>query len=265
MRFGIPVSGTMAHSYVQAHETEEAAFVAFARANRQSVTFLLDTYDTEAAAAKVVALAPGLKAEGLVLHAVRLDSGDLAAHARNVRRILDDGGLRDVRIFASGNLDENELDRLVHAGAPIDGFGVGTRVDVSADAPYLDCAYKIQEYAGRPLRKRSEGKATWPGRKQVCRCCGDDGRLTLDTLMLEGEKTDGTPLVIPVMRNGKRAVPPTPLAELRGRAAAELARLPPALQKLETAKEYSVQISPGLRALTARLDRVGPARGGGCG
>lgn len=162
--FAIPVSGTMAHSFVQAHGSEADAFENFARANPQNIVLLLDTYDTELAAQKVVALAHRLKRDGLTIHGVRLDSGDLAQHAFQVRAILDAGGLNSTRIFASGHLDEYELQRLVGARAPIDGFGVGTRLGTSADAPYLDCAYKLQEYAGRACRKRSEGKATWPGR-----------------------------------------------------------------------------------------------------
>jgi nicotinate phosphoribosyltransferase len=254
MRFGIPVSGTMAHSYVQVHETEEAAFLGFARANRKNVTFLLDTYDTEAAAEKAVTLAPRLKAEGLALHAVRLDSGNLAQHARNVRRILDEGGLREVRIFASGNLDEHELQRLVAAGAPIDGFGVGTRVDVSADAPCLDCAYKLQEYAGRPRRKRSEAKATWPGRKQVFRVRGDDGRMRSDLITLANSSEAGQPLLVPVMRGGRRLDPAEPLDETRRRTASQLETLPTELRALESRGSYPVIISDALRRLAAGLD-----------
>ncbi len=253
--FGLPLSGTMAHSWVQAHATEEEAFLAFARSRRENVTFLLDTWDTEAAAAKTVALAPRLRAEGLAVHAVRLDSGDLAAHARNVRRILDDGGLRDVRIFASGNLDEFELERLVGSGAPIDGYGVGTRVDVSADAPCLDCAYKIQEYAGRPLRKRSEGKATWPGRKQLWRSLGEDGRLAFDTVALAGEAPPGTALLQPVMLGGRRVGAPVPLAQIRRRVAAELEALPAALRTLQGGAVFPVRIAPGVRRLAEALDR----------
>ncbi len=129
------------------------------------MVLLIDTYDTEAGAARVVELAPQLAARGLAVHGVRLDSGDLGAHARRVRAILDAGGLGRVTLFASGSVDEYLIRDLLAQGAPIDGFGVGTRLDTSSDAPALDCAYKLQEYAGRPCRKRSEGKATWPGRK----------------------------------------------------------------------------------------------------
>jgi len=149
-RFGIPLYGTMAHSFIQAHDSETAAFLDFARGHPANTTLLIDTYDTEAGAQRVVALAPRLRAEGILVKAVRLDSGDLGEHARKVRRILDEGGCRDVGIFASGGLDEYELARI--AAAPIDGFGVGTSLVTSSDAPGLDCAYKLQEYAGRPRR-----------------------------------------------------------------------------------------------------------------
>ncbi len=257
-RFGVPLYGTMAHSYVEVHDDEAEAFLRFARDQREPVVLLIDTYDTEAAAAKVVALAARLRAEGIAIHAVRIDSGDLARHARAVRRILDEGGLREVTIFASGNLDEYAVRDLVAAGAPIDGFGVGTRLDTSADAPYLDCAYKLQEYAGRPRQKRSEGKATWPGRKQVYRRHGDDGRMAGDVVGLEDEGLDGEPLLCPVMRGGRRLAAPEPLAAARARAAAELARLPDALRRLERSPPYAVHISAALATLARSME---PASG----
>ncbi len=131
------------------------------------------------------------------MHGVRLDSGDLIALSKSVRRILNDGGLQDVTIFASGGLDEDELARMMEANAPIDGFGVGTSLTTSSDAPALDCAYKLQEYAGIARRKRSVGKATWPGRKQVWRSFGDDGRMTGDVLALHDDQRAGEPLLVP--------------------------------------------------------------------
>jgi nicotinate phosphoribosyltransferase len=160
--FGIPTFGTMAHSFIQAHDDELEAFEGFARAQPDNVILLIDTYNTEAAASKVVTLAPRLQQDHITIKGVRLDSGDLADHARRVRRILDEGGLTDVRILASGNLDEFVIQGLVADDAPIDDFAIGTRLVTSPDAPYLDCVYKLQEYAGRARRKRSEGKATWP-------------------------------------------------------------------------------------------------------
>ena len=254
LRFGVPAYGTMAHSFIQAHDDETEAFAHFARDQPHDVVLLIDTYDTEAAAVKVVALAPRLQREGIVVKGVRLDSGDLAAHARNVRRILDEGGLQHVTIFASGNLDEFKVRDLVAAGAPIDGFGIGTRLDTSADAPYLDCAYKIQEFAGRARRKRSEGKATWPGRKQVYRRYDDAGRMSEDVLTVEDDRQEGEALIRPVVLAGSRLAPSRPLSAARAAAAAELARLPDGLRRLEGGTPYPVRIAPALRALTAAVD-----------
>jgi len=184
---------------------------------------------------------------------VRLDSGDLAAHAHKVRRILDDGGCRDIRIFASGGLDEYELAKL--APAPIDGFGVGTALVVSDDAPGLDCAYKLQEYAGVARRKRSEGKSTWPGRKQVFRVM-KDGKLAHDRLALIDEKVDGEALIRPMMREGRRLAPAPMLAELRARTLAALGTLPEALRSLDAAPApYRAEVTPALRALADEVDR----------
>ena len=257
VELGIPLFGSMAHSFVLAHDEEAASFVAFARANPDAVTLLIDTYDTEAAARKVVELAPRLRAEGITIAGVRLDSGDLGAHARTVRAILDAGGLNGVTIFASGNLDEHRVAELVRAGAPIDGFGVGTRMNTSADAPYLDCAYKLQEYAGRARRKRSEGKATWPGRKQVFRRYAADGSVRGDVVAVEGERPDGVPLLVPVMRDGRLVAPLPSLVESRERCARELASLPVPLRALDGGgAAYPVEISPALRALATEVDHA---------
>src|SRR2546422_10709502 len=223
--FGVPVYGTVAHSFIQAHEDEIEAFEHFALAQPNHVVLLLDTYDTEAAARKVVALAPRLQKRGIVIKGVRLDSGNLADHARRVRRILNDGGLPDVRIVASGNLDEYAVQELMAVNAPIDSFAVGTHMTTSSDAPYLDCVYKLQEYAGRASRKTSEGKATWPGRKQVYRHVGADGRMAYDVLTLADDPQDGTALIQPIMREGRRLAPAPALADVRARVADELVRL----------------------------------------
>jgi nicotinate phosphoribosyltransferase len=257
-RFGIPVFGTMAHSFVQAHDDEAAAFERFAQCHPAGATLLLDTYDTEAAARKVVALADRLRQRGIRVSGVRLDSGELAALARSVRGILDAGGLRECSIFASGNLDEHRLRELIAAGAPIDGFGVGSSLVTSSDAPFLDAVYKLQEYAGRPRRKRSTGKATWPGRRQVWRHRDARGRLDHDVVTVEGDPQVGEPLLVPVMRNGRRLHAPGQLEAARSRAAAQLASLPEALQALEEAKPaYPVVIAPALRQLAADFDRGG--------
>ena len=254
--FGIPPAGTMAHSFVQAHDDEAAAFKAFVRANPHSATLILDTYDVDEAALKAAELGSRLKREGLSLDGVRLDSGDMAAQSKRVRRVLDDAGLGDAKIFASGNLDEWAIRDLLVAGAPIDGFGVGTRLATSADAPYFDCAYKLEEYEGRPRRKRSEGKATWPGRKQVWRRM-EGGRFAGDVVSLEGERVDGAPLLEPAMRAGRRLPQPT-IEESRRRAAWELRALPDSLKSLDVSSPYLVRISEGLRRLAARLDAEHP-------
>jgi len=255
MRFGIPIYGTMAHSYVQAHANERDAFVRFSRANPDNSMLLIDTYDTEEGARRAVAVAQELAREGLRISGVRLDSGDLAMHAREVRRILDEGGLSQARIFASGGLDEHEIRSLLARGAPIDGFGIGTKMNTSADAPYLDCAYKLQEYDGVPTRKKSEGKETWPGRKQVRRLYDADGDMIGDTVGLEGEDIEGEPLLRPIMRGGRRIDRAESLEKIRERAVEQLGSLPPALRSLETSPAYPVRIADSLRALAAAVDR----------
>jgi len=252
--FDIPVYGTMAHSFVQAYEEEALAFEHFARSHPRNVILLIDTYDTEVAAEKVVQLAPKLEREGIAIKGVRLDSGDLAEHARKVRHILDDGGLGEVTIFASGSVDEYVLKHLSEVGAPIDGYGIGTHMDTSADAPYLDCAYKLVEYAGHARRKRSEGKVLWPGRKQVYRRYDGAGRMESDLLTLADDVQDGDPLIEQVMRSGKRLSPALPLAKLRERALMELSRLPEKLRTIEPAEQYPVAVSPSLRELAREVD-----------
>jgi len=249
--FGIPIFGTMAHSFIQAHASELEAFAHFVESQRGPVVLLIDTYDTIKGAERVVALARRLR--GRKIDSVRLDSGDLAVLSREVRRTFDAAGLRDILIFASGGLDEHSVRALVGGGAPIDGFGIGTALDVSDDCPALDCVYKLQAYAGKARRKRSTGKATWPGRKQVFRRYADDGRFERDVLTVEGDPQSGAPLLEPVMRAGERSAGPT-LATARRRAAEQLAKLPERLRRLEPCDPYSVEISAALRSLAARVD-----------
>ena len=252
--YGIPLYGTMAHSFIQAFDDESAAFEAFAESRPNDLVFLIDTYDTEAAARKVVALAPMLAARGIKVSGVRLDSGDLVSLSKSVRRILDEGGLQNVTIFASGGIDEEELKEFRRAEAPIDGYGIGTSLTTSIDNPALDCAYKLQEYAGTGRRKRSAGKATWPGRKQVWRRYGTDGRMTGDVLTIESDQQAGEPLIELVMKNGQRIAPSPTLDEIRKRAADNLARLPVGLQRLDKV-EYSVEIGAALLRFTEEVDR----------
>jgi nicotinate phosphoribosyltransferase len=224
------------------------------RARPKNLTLLIDTYDTEAAARKVVALAPKLAAQGTSIRAVRLDSGDLIVLSKSVRRILDDGGLTDVTIFASGGLDEDTIAKIVQASAPIDGFGIGTSLTTSSDVPALDCAYKLQEYAGMARRKRSTGKATWPGRKQVWRRYGSDGRITGDVLSLESDAQTGEPLIELVMKGGRRERAAPTLAEIRARAVHDLERLPEPLRALEPGATCPVRVADALVRLAAEVD-----------
>jgi nicotinate phosphoribosyltransferase len=253
--YGIPAYGTMAHSYVEAHDDEITAFESFARARPNNLTLLIDTYDTEVGAKRVVELAPRLKADGIVVQAVRIDSGDLVALSRRVRQILDEGGQADVRIFVSGGLDEESIAAIVRTGAPIDGFGVGTSLTTSSDSPTFDCVYKLQEYAGVPRRKRSAKKQTWPGRKQVWRRYAPSGAMISDVLSVESDRQEGDPLLQPVMRQGRRLGLKPSLDDIRARAAAELASLPQGLQQLEPERVYKVQVGEALTTLTAEVDR----------
>jgi nicotinate phosphoribosyltransferase len=254
MYFDIPIYGTMAHSFVQTYSRESQAFIDFAKANPDNVVLLIDTYDTEAAARKVVDLADTLHAQGIKIKGVRIDSGDLAEHAIKVRRILDQGGLQQATIFASGSVDEYKLAALMAQQAPIDGFGIGTHLDTSADAPYLDCAYKLQEYAGIARRKRSEGKATWPGRKQVYRNYDDNGFMCGDTVTVENAPCTGKPLLQPVMQGGRTVLPQPSLMEAREYAKGQLSRLPAALRELSDTPDYPVIISAELQALAKSVD-----------
>ena len=249
--FGAPLMGTMAHSFVQAHEDESAAFRAFAHARPGETTFLIDTYDVARGAERVAALAPELAAAGIATKGVRIDSGDLAAHARAVRAILDRAGLREARIIASGGLDEAELARLVAEGAPIDGYGIGTSLVTSEDMPALDVAYKLKAHAGRPVRKLSEGKSYWPGPTQVWRRRDAAGRLSDDVIAAaeEAGPPGAEPLLRPVIRAGRRVEAPEPLEAMRARAAAELAALPDALRRLDDAPEHPVSATDRLRKL----------------
>ncbi|MFI2205606.1 nicotinate phosphoribosyltransferase [Streptomyces sp. NPDC020192] len=261
---GIPASGTMAHSYIEAFPSEEAAFRAFARSHPGPVTFLVDTYDTEEGvriAARVLAdlgLGPGC--------AIRLDSGDLDALARRARALLDAAGAAGVRIVASGGLDEYGVDRLVRAGAPIDVYAVGTRVGVAADAPYLDAAYKLVEYDGHPVMKLSSAKVTAPGRKQVFRRAGRPDAIAL--AHEEPPDAAARPLLHTVMRDGRRTGPPDRWQDARARFRADVAALPEPALRIEDPEPVPPLRSRALEELTAsvragletRLSRPGTRR-----
>ena len=256
--YGLPVSGTMAHSYIQAHDDEIAAFRAFARLYPET-TLLVDTYDTIEGVHGVVKLAKELGGEFKV-GAVRLDSGDLGALAKQSRSVLDDSGLGAVRIVASGGLDEHAIAALLASGAPIDGFGVGTRMGVSRDAPDLDIAYKLVEYAGKGRLKLSTGKRVLPGRQQVFRT-ETDAVAVGDVIGRDGEALAGTPLLRPLMIAGRR-LPEAheSLDDARRRTAAAVSRLPASVRAIEPADPpYPVMISDLLlqheREVTRRISQ----------
>ena len=254
--YGLPLAGTMAHSYVSSFEREIDAFRAYAESFPNDTVLLIDTYDTIAAAHKTATVGLEMQARGLRLRAVRLDSGDLLQLSREVRRILDDAGLDYVRILASGGLDEYALDALVRGGAPIDAFGVGTRMAVSGDAPWLDAAYKLVQYAGRPVLKLSSGKASLPGEKQVFRLRGPDGRLRSDVLALASEpppEAGAEPLLQTVMERGEPTSEPPSLPEARERFRDEFAALDDRYKRLSGAARYPVRLSRRLLRLRREL------------
>lgn len=253
-RYGIPASGTMAHAFVQAYEDETEAFRAFVRAFGDETVLLVDTYDTRTGIERAIEVAAEARSRGVEIRAIRLDSGDLAELARHCRGRLDGAGFPHVRIMASGGLDEHEIHRLLAAGAPIDGFGVGSTLGASDDAPTLDTVYKLVSYDGRPVHKTSPGKANWPGAKQVWRAPG----WANDTITLADEPAPGpahTPLLVEVMHAGER----TPagrrtLAESHEHFRKEWAALPDEIRRLDNPTPHLVDISPHLRHLAHQID-----------
>ena len=242
-RWGIPLSGTMAHSFVMSFEDERDAFRAYARSFPQHAVLLIDTYDTVDGARHAAEVARELASEGIAVSAVRLDSGDLGRLADQVRAVLDEAGLPDVKILASGDLDEHRIADLLAAGAPIDSFGVGTQLGTSGDAPSLGAVYKLVDDALGPRMKLAEGKVTLPGRKQVWRFADRD------VLGLHDEHVvGGRPLLVRAMAEGRRVEPPEPLAATRERCLAALAGLPPQLRSLEPVADpvWPVDVSAGL-------------------
>lgn len=253
-RFGIPLSGTMAHSFIEAHEDEETAFRDFVRTSGAGTTLLVDTYDTERAVRRVIDLERALaQNDAHPVGAIRIDSGDLAAQARLARRLLDAAGCEHVRIVLSGGLDEHTIAALVSEDVPVDLFGVGTALDTSSDTPALDMAYKLESYAGRPRRKRSSGKATWPGAKQVFRQRDSAQRIVRDRVCLAEESGEGEPLLQEVLRAGRRLAPPPSLPEIQRYCRRQVADLPAALHRLEPSEApFPVEISAAVRE-AARL------------
>ena len=254
--FGIPIFGTMAHSFITSFPKEIDAFRAYADAFPNTSSLLVDTFSTIAGARKAIEVGLEMRRRGYELRGIRLDSGDLVDLSKRARSMLDEAGLGSVRIFASGGLDEFEIDRLVSEGAAIDIFGVGTKVNVSADAPWLDTVYKLVEYDGRPVLKLSKNKQTLPGAKQVYRRRDAEGLSPEDVIALADEATpprEVSPLLTEVMRDGMRTGPAADLRDLRKRCAAELAELPEPYKALMSPARYPVSISARLENLRDRL------------
>jgi nicotinate phosphoribosyltransferase len=247
-RYGIPVSGTMAHSFITAFEEEIDSFRAFAQTFPENTVLLIDTYDTVAGAWKAVEVAKEMRNKGQHLRGVRLDSGDMAELSKEVRTILDHEGLDEVSIFASGGFDEYKIAGVLERGAQINAFGVGTKMGVSADAPYTDMAYKLVQYDGRPVLKLSTGKKTLVGKKQVFRTW-EDNKIAEDTIALRDENLNGESLLTVVMKNGNREQPPEPLQVIRERFREEFASLDTSYKDLEDPDRFPVKIGPGLKEL----------------
>jgi nicotinate phosphoribosyltransferase len=243
--FGLRVAGTMPHSFITAFDDERDAFRAFAQDHPNRTTFLVDTYDTLTGVRRAIEVINELDPPAEV--GVRLDSGDLDRLSRESRRILDHAGLGRAKIFASGGLDEHEVAELVRAGAPVDAFGIGTQLGVSADAPYIDAVYKLVEFDGRPVLKLSPAKATAPGRKQVWR------GPSADVLGLRDEAAPGPnhePLLEPVMRAGRRLGPAPSIEDMRTRFRIDLEALPVKAARLSRPEHVVAHRTDALAALT---------------
>jgi nicotinate phosphoribosyltransferase len=249
-QFGLPVSGTMAHSYISAFDREIDAFTAFAETFPDSSVFLIDTYDTLQGARNAAEVALGMQAKGHGLLGVRLDSGDMVSLSQQVRKILDEAGLWDVKIYASSGFDEFEIMDIIARDAKIDAFGVGTKVGVSADAPYLDIVYKLVRFNRRNIRKLSTGKITLAGEKQIFRRVDGNGMLMHDIIGLRDDAiADAEPLLKKVMENGRCVGPHPALQEIQARFNANFARLPEAFKSILNKRDFPV-------ALSDRLARV---------
>ncbi|KAF0280012.1 nicotinate phosphoribosyltransferase [Spiribacter roseus] len=257
-RYGIPPTGTMAHAFVLAHDSEAEAFERFARNHPDNVVLLIDTHDVRRGAERVVEVAHRLAQDSIPVKGVRIDSGDLAANARMTREILDEGGLQDTRILVSGGLDEYRLETLLADGAPIDGVGVGSNVNTSADQPFLDSAYKLHYFRGKPRSKHSSGKTDLPGRKQIHRHYDGAGMMQGDTLGLMETADAATGLLKTVMENGRRLpAGDGSLADARERCQTQLHALPEGVRALREPAEYPVTLSAELEEL---LTQTAPER-----
>ena len=260
LRYGLPASGTMAHSFIQAHPDETDAFRIYGRLY-PGTTLLVDTYDTMAAVDKVITL---VRDEGLDINAIRLDSGDLLQLSREARRRMDAAGLSHIKIVVSGGLDEWKIQELLTAGAPVDSFGVGTDMGAAVDAPSLDLAYKLTEYGGEPRLKNAPGKKLHPGPKQVWRFADADGHYSHDEITGRDEHRDGEPLLQPVIRAGEPVGEPPDIAAAHDRAWAALGRMPEGMRRLEPMDTpYPVHFSEALERL--RVETIEALNRGGVG
>lgn len=250
--YGLPISGTMAHSFVTSFNEEIDAFRAFARVFPDNTVLLIDTYDTVSGARKAVQVAKEMENKGQKLRGVRLDSGNMAELSKQVREIFDREGLEYVKIFASGAFDEFKIQETIQQGAVIDAFGVGTKMGVSADAPYTDMAYKLVKYAGHPVLKLSSGKKTLVDEKQVFRI-KEQEKLVKDTIALRTESLSGEPLLQQVMKSGQRTFPPETLHNIRERCQWELNQLDQSYKALENPNTFPVELSPRLQELQAEV------------
>jgi nicotinate phosphoribosyltransferase len=258
--YGIPVIGTMAHSFVMSYEKELEAFRAFAKTFPNKATLLIDTYDDIGGAENAATVAKELEKEGYKIGGVRLDSGDLAEISKKVRKLLDEKNLHYIRIFASGDLDEFRIAELLKNDAKIDAFGVGTRMGTSADRPYVDVIYKLCETMNKgdsfsPIMKLSEGKVTLPGRKQVYRFEDKKGDFEKDLITLSYEKIKGKPLLVKVIEKGEIDYDFPSLEKIRATVSENLSRLPEEYKKLTEAPKYPVELSQDLKNLIKDLKK----------
>ena len=257
-QLGIPVSGTMAHSFVNAFESELDAFIAYAEMFPDSTVLLVDTYDLAEGTRNAVKVAEYLREKGAALQGVRLDSGDMVAGSRNAREILDRAGFPEVKIFASSGFDEYKIAEIIEEGAVIDAFGVGTKVGVSADSPFLDIVYKLVKFGDRNIKKLSPGKTTLAGQKQVFRKSAADGSLVEDILGTRDESLESTTqLLVPVMKAGRLLKPHPSLSDIRSGLIQNISTLSRRCRALDQSVDYPVKISDRLSLLQRTLN-VGP-------
>lgn len=258
--YDIPIFGTMAHSFIMSYKKEIDAFRAFTKTFPNKTTLLIDTYDELVGINYAILVAKELEKSGHKLGGIRLDSGDLTNISKKIRKILDSNNLKYVNIFASGDLDEFKIVKLLKNSAEIDAFGVGTKLGTSSDRPYLDIIYKLCEIMDEngdfsPIMKLSENKSTLPGRKQVYRYKDSKGFFSYDMIALEEESLSGKPLLIKTMENGKLIYDLPSLKVIRNYAKESLQKIPSKYRLLTNAPEYPVRLSPKLINLTMKLTR----------